>query len=280
MSRVVASLSTSSAATPDVIPVRLAPIPKVLENLPPFPPVVGRLMALLANESSSLREAAKLIQTDAALSAQVLRLANSPLISVRFGASTILQAVSLVGVQRITGVVLTLALSSFLRRAGSGQAVRRCWRHNLASALVARHFANTFDVDSDVAYTAGLLHDIGRLVLIVSRPEVYERLVDVEGDIRQMEIDEFGMDHCVAGAWLIRKWNFPAVYAAVAEHHHDPAPEVNTMTASVNVACAVATQLGFSASGNQHFATSEVLDDDFADSIRATINLLECEYGM
>ena len=249
-----------------------------LTNLPPFPPAAARLMSLLSNESASLSEAARLLSTDAALSAEVLRLANSPL-GARFGATSVLQALSILGLARVSGLVLTLSVSGFLRKAGRSELMLRCWRHNLACALAAREFADTFDVDPEQAYTAGLLHDVGRLALLTIDSHRYEHVAGRHGDVRQDEKSEFGMDHCAAGAWIINQWRLPSVYADVAAEHHEALDGGEPIKNLVHVACSVAKQLGFGVTGGPA-GEEPLVSDHLGYAIAATINALECEYGL
>jgi putative nucleotidyltransferase with HDIG domain len=247
--------------------------------LPPFPPAAGKVMALLSNEEVPFGEVAKVISTDAALSAEVLRLANSPL-GGRYGANSILSALSLLGLARVGNLVLTLSMSKFLRRAGKSDVVRRCWRHNLACGLAAKEFAKTFDVDGDQAYTGGILHDIGRLALLASNPGQYESLTLTSGCVREQERRAFGIDHCEAGAWLIEQWLLPSIYLEVVRCHHEPLADARPLTNQVHVGCTVADQIGFSVSGVVPDDLEPVVTDDLSISIATTINAIECEYGL
>jgi putative nucleotidyltransferase with HDIG domain len=236
-------------------------------------------MSLLSDDETSFAQVARVLSSDASLSAQVLRLANSPL-GGRYGATTILQALSLLGVARVSALVLTLGVSKFLKRAGKSDLVRRCWRHNLACALAAKDFAKTFEVDTDLAYTAGLLHDIGRLALLASNPGEYEKMTVGEAGLRQAEQEHFGIDHCRAGGWLIREWKLPQVYAEVAECHHEPLGDSSHLTNLVHVGCAVADQIGFSVLSQGSPEGELVVTEDLSASIATTINAFECEYGL
>src|SRR5712692_9054075 len=122
-----------------------------LKNLPAFPPVAGKVITLLGSESFSFKEVADTLKTDAALSGEVLRLANSALVGARHAVSTIPQALPLLGAKRLTGLLLTLGVSEFLKRAGPSDSIHRSWHHNLASALAARELAQFFNRDPDEA---------------------------------------------------------------------------------------------------------------------------------
>lgn len=249
-----------------------------LRNLPPFPPVAVRLMSLLGQDRTSFAEAAQLLSTDAGLSAEVLRLANSPL-GARYGASSVLQALSILGLARVSGLVLTLSVARFLGKASRSPLMLRCWRHNLACALAAREFADIFDVDPEQAYTAGLLHDLGRLALLTIDARRYELIAAKECDTREEEESAFGLDHCAAGAWVISQWRLPPIYAEVAAGHHEMLAGDQPIRNLVHVACSVAKQLGFSVTGAAA-AEEPLVSDHLGYAIAATINALECEYGL
>ena len=249
-----------------------------LKNLPPFPPVAAKVMALLREESVSFREIADTLKTDAGLSADVLRLANSALLGPRYGVGNILQAVSLLGMGRMTGLVLTLSVFRFLKRAGLQAPLRRSWRHNLACALAAKEFAHSFGRDETEAYNAGLFHDVGRLALLVLEPALYDGPVRTDGDLQEIERARFGVDHCEAGAWLLEHWRFPQPFADVARHHHAPKPEGGELTMLVNAACVIANRLGFYVVQVEPEEIELDLSDELGTAIAEKINLLECEY--
>lgn len=183
-----------------------------LKNLAPFPPAASKAVALLSDDSVSFREVADTLSTDAALSAEVLRLANSPLFGPRYGVNNVLHALAVLGARRVTSLVLTLGMSKFLKRPGLKDAMRRPWRHNLACALAAREFAHSFGRDANEAYNAGLFHDIGRLAFLSVDPLFYRAFSGSNETLREAESAHFGVDHCDAGAWVIEQWKLPRAF--------------------------------------------------------------------
>ncbi|MGH9667484.1 MAG: HDOD domain-containing protein [Bryobacteraceae bacterium] len=227
--------------------------PLFLRKLPPFPAVATRLLRLLSREDASFAEAARLLRSDAALSAELLRLANSPLISHR-RVDTILQALSFLGVERLNSLVISLTLCKFLAPAARCEALRLCWRHNLACAVLSDRLALAYGRSPDAAYTCGLLHDIGRLALLVAEPARYNELLiasDVSPEeLCAMETASFGIDHCQAGALLVEQWGLPLEFREIVLHHHAAGGQGRSMTGLVHVACAMADMLGFQVSGS------------------------------
>lgn len=249
-------------------------------NLPPFPPVAAKVMTLLQQESVSFRQIADALMTDAALSAEVLRLANSALLGPRYGVKNIPQAVSLLGMRRMTGLVMTLSISRFLKRGGLEAPLRRSWRHNLACALAAREFAQSFGRDENEAYNAGLFHDVGRLAFLVLEPALYSGPFKTDADMQQLERTRFGVDHCEAGAWLLEQWKLPQIFVDVARYHHAPKPEGGELTMLVNAACVIANRLGFYVVQVEPEEIELDLGDELGSNIAEMINSLECEYGL
>ena len=137
-------------------------------------------MLLTAREDAPLTEVQAVLRTDAAFSAEVLRLANSPLMGVRSEIRSILQAVVVLGLDRIKALAAVLSLRLFVTTGKSSEAMRACWRHSLATAILSERLARFVHLDSDACYTAGLLHDIGRLALLRSSPEKYLEVLDRE----------------------------------------------------------------------------------------------------
>jgi len=251
-----------------------------IKNLPPFPPVAARVITLLASESVSLPEVADILKTDPSLSAEVLRLANSALFGARSEIKNVRQSLSFLGIGRLTALMLTLSLSKVIRKIKSGEIMRRLWRHNLASALAAKEFAPSFGRISDDSYSAALLHDLGRLVFLVADSVQYEALVREGSNVRQLEREYFGADHCEVGAQLLKLWNLPEMFSEVARHHHDAPPDRGELILVVNASCAVANQLGFSV-GPSDVDPADLADDSgVGRSISERVNVLEREYGI
>jgi putative nucleotidyltransferase with HDIG domain len=223
--------------------------PALLRGLPPYRPVARKLMQLTADASVHLMRVEEVLRMDAAFSAELLRLVNSPLLGTRREITSTLQAAAILGFERIKALTTTLALRMFL--AGKpGDALQLCWRRNLAVAVVSERLAGYVDMDSDTCYTAGLLHDVGRLALLWAAPhQCAEILAKTDpGDPHGLDREKaaFGMDHCEAGETILRQWDFPAQLREVAlRHHRRPQPGSHGLLPVVHTAMRVADVLGF-----------------------------------
>jgi HD-like signal output (HDOD) protein len=224
-----------------------------IKSLPPFPAVACKLLSLMSNDDANFRAVSELLTTDTALSGQVLRVANSALFGFRQEVKSILQALCLVGANRVRDVVVTVALRNYIGR-DDAEALRTCWRHNLATALWGETLSRWYKLDGPMSYTAGLLHDLGRIALLMLLPTDYASFMDNSAtsdmDCRTAERELFDFDHCQIGHYLSRLWNFQPVFTDIIGHHHDElTSETPRSRALAQAACAAASMSGFHAVG-------------------------------
>ena len=166
-----------SAAASPAKSVTHPEILRALENLPPFPSVAVRAMNMLSGTDTSLSELCDLIRLDGVFTGEILRIANSPLIAFTKEVTSVLQASMLLGFRRLRRVVITVGLRSYMDKSFT-PGLQACWRHSVACAMLAERIARWNSVDRDFAYTAGILHDIGRVALATMNPQVYDDLVE------------------------------------------------------------------------------------------------------
>ena len=121
---------------------------------------------------------ANLISSDPAFASEVLTVSNSLLYAPRYSSTTIPQAVAVLGANTMQGICVTVGVRAYLGNAISYPAMRNLWRHNLACAMIAKRIAGAGSIDKDIAYTAGIFHDIGRMALAVIQSKGYAALLD------------------------------------------------------------------------------------------------------
>jgi len=222
-------------------------------RLPPFPRVAIRLLQLANNENVQLHQLSDLISSDPAFAGEVLMIANSLLYAPRFPVSSILQAIAVMGANQLQGMCLTVGVRAFLGKSLSLQAMRELWRHNLACALIAERLASAGFMDKDIAYTSGVLHDIGRFALAVIRPKEYADLLGrhcgTAESILEAERELLGWDHCDAGRHLVVDWKLPADFEAIVAEHHAPRRVDGSwgMAELIKVSCRMADAAAFPA---------------------------------
>ncbi len=198
--------------------------------LPTLPKSVDLVRKKLREPQVGVREIGDLLARDPALAANVLRLANSAFYSLAEKTLDIRYAASVLGLQSLTAVVLRTSLlggASSLNANEIAQ-VEALWRHSHLAAGVAEWLASesrrrATDLSPATYYTAGLLHDVGRIVLIDQRGSSYLELMARAGDDHaglQLEHRELGFDHASVGAATAREWQFPeTIVSAIARHH-------------------------------------------------------------
>lgn len=239
------------AATEQI--VHASPLPWAYLRLPPFPQVAVRVLQLANNENVQLRQLCDLIATDPAFATEILTVANSAFYSPRYPSTTIAQAVAVVGATRLQGMCVTVGVRAYLGKTMGLPAMRKLWQHNLACAIVAQQLASAGSIDRDVAYTSGILHDLGRMALAVLQPSAYAALLEGHHgpahSILDAERSLFGWDHCEAGLQLIADWKLPGNFEAAVANHLCARCNHGAWDAAelVKVSCAMASAIGFPA---------------------------------
>jgi len=149
----------------------------LLSRIPAFPPIVLRLLNLLSNDDVGIKDLVALVSSDPAFSAQLLRVANSPLLGYHGQVDSLQSALVLLGLRRVRALTMTVATANHMKAALKVEELSRCWRHMLACALLTEELARSCSVFEDRAYTAGLLHDVGRLGLLLAHPAAYAEML-------------------------------------------------------------------------------------------------------
>lgn len=229
--------------------------PSALTGIPAFPPIALRLLRLISSEDVALGEVIELLRADAAFSAEILRRANSSLFGARQQIHSLQHALVVLGLRRLRSLTMTVASGMYMKSALRIEELRGCWRHTVASALLTEHLARLCSIHEDVAYTAGLLHDVGRLGLLVAHPQEYAAMLrsaakkapeDQEFDLLDYEKETFGMDHCAAGNLLAEEWALPEEFRVITGRHHDPPSGLGIdLLGLVYHGCQMADTLGF-----------------------------------
>lgn len=196
--------------------------------LPALPQVVLDLQAALAREDVSLDDVADTVSHDQALAAKTLRIANCSFYGVPSRVVSIRQAIGILGLRSVSTLVMAAAVSDrFPRVACKGFDLGRYWRHSVAVALCSREIARRVRVDADTAFTAGLLHDLGRLALASQAAPAleatYGRRAEQDCQMLLAERAELGTDHADIGAEVGSRWHFGAAVIEAIRHHHEPA---------------------------------------------------------
>lgn len=217
-----------------------------VQNLPSLPAVVSELMCAMDQDDVDLQALAGKIALDQALAAKVLRLANSSFYGMPARITTIQQAVAVLGLHSTRTLVTACAVTGGFAPDPAAQLdLAAFWRHSVATAACARALARHLDQQPDTAFTAGLLHDLGTLVLATGYPARYQEAVRYRRAqdcyVAEAETAVFGFDHAAVGSALAARWKFPPqIQEAVAAHHAEPgadgAPPGRTLVLAIHLA--------------------------------------------
>lgn len=198
--------------------------PWVFRRLPVLPMVAVRIIEALDDETNTGDDIVSALQQSPEITAQILRAANSPRYGLDRSVDTLHQAFTVVGADRARQLALEHSMHGLLSKLHRYPPLVHCWHSCLTTGMVAKSLAPYFDIPPEKAYTAGLLHDIGRLALCASFPKSYVELIEMARDenlgILDGERSFFDIDHCEAGAWLVRRWKLPRSLETVAALHH------------------------------------------------------------
>lgn len=244
-----------------------------LAKLPPMPQVILKAQETMANPNAGLRDLARIIETDQALVARVLSLANSAYYGVSGQVSSVQHASILLGLKTLGDLITMSATSVLLERELKGYHLgpQAIWRHSLSSALCARKIAERrFPGTEADAFVVGLLHDAGKIIL---DPFICQKKEAGEGDgpdqapvTERHEVELLGVDHAEVMALACRFWHFPEPQVRGIRFHHHPAQ-------SFQSALAYVAHLGHALSQRAGFGGEKNLTPILEDGVREFLKL-------
>ncbi len=227
-----------------------ATISASLKKVPPFPPVAAKLLELLRDPAVDTNEVADLIASDATFMARLLQRANSAQFGFATDVTSARRAVALLGLDLTRQITLSHAAAAYIGGAPKTEALRRSWQHTIATAVLSEEISIACQMFTSVAFTSGIMHDIGRLGLLVAYPDEYESVIRESAsrclDLLDFEEETFGVHHAEAGRMLAESWGLPPDMAVIAGRHHDACEGTGMdVLRIVHVACRLADVLGY-----------------------------------
>ncbi|MCB1152785.1 MAG: HDOD domain-containing protein [Deltaproteobacteria bacterium] len=232
------------------------------EDLPSLPQVISHILDVMDDVRSSVSDVATAAEQDPAITAKILRIANSSYYAARKEITSVPYAIARMGQNEIRNMIISMGVITAMNKRGSGGLdYQRFWRHSLTVAIVARVINDFADVDGRPArrrenpfFVAGLLHDIGILVLDQNVDDLYASVVGHAAEhgqaLHEVERRVLGATHQEVGRMLCEKWRLPRIVASAAAYHHEPflAPEDDQRVVKVvHVADLLARQNGYGA---------------------------------
>lgn len=211
---------------------------QLLKNLPTLPGMIDKISKAVESKRFSAADIGKLISRDQVLTAKVLKLANSAFFGFSRKVGSLTQALVLLGFDVVKGLILTSSVFDLMKTKGHG-----LWEHSMGVATTAAVIASRMELDDvEEVSLAGLLHDLGKVVIRVHMPDdaasILE-LVEVEGmSVRQAEREVLGFSHAQVGLWLAESWKLPPTLTDPIRWHHQPAGarKAPRITAAVHLA--------------------------------------------
>ncbi|MCW5805984.1 MAG: HDOD domain-containing protein [Deltaproteobacteria bacterium] len=223
-------------------------ITKALDSLPTLPVVALRIGEVVHSKNVSVQQVAEVLRTDPATSAKLLRLVNSPYFGIPGGVSDVARAIPFVGFNTLYQLVLSISVLDTL--GSGGLDVRALWIHSLTVATAAKELATEVRfADAGACFTAGLLHDMGKIALAkvdgTRMRAVFDSIKNEGLSVEAAEAKHSLAPHDRVGSRLARQWKFPATLATPIEAHHNVhrtdvrerlAPNLRTITEIVAAA--------------------------------------------
>jgi len=201
-----------------------------VDQLVSLPTVCVKVMNLLNDPHSTSKDIERVLIQDPPLTAQLLRMANSPFYGLRSQIDTLSRAVAVIGTKRIHNLVLAVsAIKSFDKLTNGIVSIENFWSHSIYTGLIANILGKYSTItQNDSIFIAGLLHDIGQLVIFNKRPDDVQIALSLmqdatqESDLYIYEREVLGFDHMQVGSELARRWLLPENLIACIEYHHIP----------------------------------------------------------
>jgi putative nucleotidyltransferase with HDIG domain len=227
-------------------------------NLQPPSSTVIKLLALLGETDQDHHEIITTISTDAVLSAKLLARCNSVSLGLSRPIGSVGKAVMHLGYVEVHRMVMVLSFGAQIGVELRGYSMESgaLWRHSLVTALLTHRIitssaSDECESDASIAYTAGLLHDIGKLVLDQTldtdlRRRIQERVENKGYSLLRAEREVIGSDHAEVGAHLLQEWGLPEHIVEAVRNHHEPGGGKPRLSAIVHVADIIAHQTGAS----------------------------------
>ena len=222
-----------------------------------LPMIHLRLEEAINNQNKSMSDIAKVIREDPGLTARLLRIVNSAFYNFPSKIETISQAVTIVGTQQLSALALaTSVMKMFKGLPQSLVSMDSFWRHSIACGLAARMIgAFRRETKPERFFVAGMLHDIGRLIMYTKLTEPSREILDTakqEGMLLyEAERQKLGFTHAVVGGILLQTWKLPTSLEEIVMYHHNPkaATRFPVETAMVHVADIIVHSMGLGTSG-------------------------------
>jgi len=252
-----------------------------ISSFPTLPVMANKLLRVVNDSESGMADTAKVIQYDPALTANVLKAANSAFLGFRHPVNSISEAAFRLGTKWIYQIAISSLIYSNLKKPVPGYEIgeEKLWRHSLSVALMSESLCSLLRIrDAGTIYTGALLHDIGKIVLgefmSAHFDEVQSKVDERRITFEKAEEEVLGLDHAEIGALIAESWRFPSVIIDCIRWHHKPdsAPNIIPAIDIVHIADSVSLMEGYG------FGRDELqyqFSSESANRMNVTSNLIE-----
>jgi len=256
-----------------------------IDTLPTIPGVLKKLLKLVGDQKVSLNDIGHFVSSDPVLTTKVLKMVNSPVYGFPGRISSVSQAVLLLGLNVVKGLLLGVSVFELMQKSMVG-----LWEHSVGCSIVARLIARKKGLkEPEEVSVAGLLHDIGKVIMTLQFSEEYAEAVKSAENrgvlILEAEREVFSVTHANTGAWMTKKWRFPGNLTEAIEYHHKPhlSKQALVETSIVHLSDVLIRARGFGFAGDNRvpavnpaaWESLGLTETDVKDVLRDTEMLLE-----
>lgn len=208
-----------------------------VKDIHAMPSVIVKALNIMKKPTASMKELGDIVMFDQSLTIKILALVNSAYYGFSQQISSISIALSLLGMVKVKNIIVAVAMKPMM----SNQGDKELWKHSMRVAAGCEYLANlTKIMDSDEAFIAGFVHDVGKMVLHMSNEKAYSKVLSAVqdgADILDAEKKYFDSDHVKTGSLLAKRWQLPILLANIISYHHTPS--LSSIPVPCNLVCLV-----------------------------------------
>jgi putative nucleotidyltransferase with HDIG domain len=254
---------------------------KKTDNLPTLPKVLSKISEEIDNDNFSIKNIGELMSHDVSLSARILKIVNSPFYGFPQRIYSINHAIVLLGANVLKSIIISTSVFTAMKETMAGLS-----EHSLFCAFAAKHIAVKLraqkinNIDPDIMFSAGLLHDIGKIIIATTFKDDFKKIIEIadksEKPLADIEHDILNISHDQLGYTLTKEWNLPqSIYLPIKYHHNvNLADDFKAETAILNIADFLTRALGIGFSGASYLEKINIdalnilgIDIDFIKSV-------------